>query len=372
MDRIQNRIIISVIAAFVAFSSFPKAFADQTNGETSSTARALGMGNAAINTERGGYSVFYNPANIAAKDTRVNVQLLNVQNEFSDGALAQLSSRNSANFLSLSSLSEGLIQNPNRYVAGRFSVYPNFTVRNFSLGMLYEVNQGAIYEPGTNSLRIRVRNRFAPTAALSFRLFGGIFRFGFSTQLLGVGEADRTISMPQTASARGDLSFKKYAYGGTGFVHTVGTTVTIPVRFLPSFSGVIRNLGVARFAGPSLVPFGEAGTPMEQAMRADAAFGLTMYMGRRIEFKPEFDFRDVTNRTKTGLLQRMSFGGELIFFDSLKFRAGVAHGYLSVGAGVQMSKGSVDFAAYGDELDNRLRSNKEQRYVLQYTWSFFR
>jgi len=345
------------------------ALADQFITQTAQSARAVGMGDAAINTERGPYSVFYNPANLAAKDTGVHIQLLNFQVESNGGLITQAGRGASTSFNNLSSLYEDLRTNPNTYVNGRVSVFPNITIRNLHLGILYEVNQGAEVQAHDLGLRVKARNRFAPTAALSFRVFNGIFRFGFSSQLLTIGDAD-TVILPPISS--GNLDFKRSINAGTGLVHTGGITLTLPVRFLPSFSGVYRNIGTAKFTRAPMVKFGDGRTIENKKPIIDLASSFTVYLAKRLETKWEIDFRDSTNRLKGNKMQHISFGTEWLFFDLLRLRGGVGHGYYSAGLGLHTPRAQMDLAWYSDELDNQFRSRRDQRVVLQYTWGIFK
>ena len=71
-------LFIFICAIFASLLFFSKnTFADRFDTSETQTVRSLGMGNAGINSERGGLSVFYNPANIAAKSTRPVLQLFN-------------------------------------------------------------------------------------------------------------------------------------------------------------------------------------------------------------------------------------------------------------------------------------------------------
>lgn len=367
MERAVKKISVALVALLAIFLSFPKAFADKFNTETAADARTLGMGNAGINLSRGAYGAFYNPANIASKETKTNIQAVNIQVDSSEGLLSQ-STAGMLGFQNLTSLYSSLKTTPNTYASGRYSVYPNVTIRNFSVGMLYEVNQGAMFRAYDRALRVKARDRFAPTAAFSTRLLGGIFRLGASAQLLTVGNADKVIAAPVPTA----LDYKNSITSGSGLVATGGITVTLPVTYLPSFSLVARNLGNTKFSGPPLISFGKAAGTEAQPMTFDWGTSMTFILARRLELKAALDYRDLSNRLMGGRFRHVFTGGELIAFDFLRFRAGLAHGYPSYGIGIDTPKASLDMAIYADELDDRLRGTKEQRYVLQYTWGLFK
>ncbi|MBI3556528.1 MAG: hypothetical protein HY074_09720 [Deltaproteobacteria bacterium] len=368
IESIFTKLLVATLVAIAIFLSFPKAFADKFNTETSEDARSLGMGNASINSGRGPYSVFYNPANIAARETGTHFQPLNLQFELSEGSLGQASGGNSLNFQSLSSLYSGLKNSPNTFAGGRYSLYPNVTLRNFSFGMLYEVNQGAILRSYDGALRVLARDRFSPTVALSERFASGIFRLGASVQLVTIGKADAVVPPPVPTA----VAFAPNVNSMSALVFTGGTTITIPVRFLPSFSLVGRNLGNAKYSSaPVLVKFGDGRTAFTDPMMFDWGSSMTFILARRLEMKLSLDYHDLTNKLDGGRFRHVFTGTELIAYDILKLRAGLAHGYPSFGVGINTRRASLDFTAYADEMDDRLRGAKEQRYVFQYTWELF-
>jgi hypothetical protein len=93
-------------------------------------------------------------------------------------------------------------------------------------------------------------------------------------------------------------------------------------------------------------------------------------MGKFVEWTGEFDYRDLLDKKDASKFRHMSFGAELTFFNFINLRAGFAHGYYSGGVGVGTRKAGFDFGYYTDELNDRLRSKPEVRYIMQYRWGF--
>ena len=363
--KIFNKGIVAFLAGLGVLLSFPDAFADRFNTETSSSAEFLGMGNAAISSGRGPYAMFYNPANLSSKETKTVIQPINMQLDANPGLLGQGLSVGS--FANLSSLYGSLKKTPDNYVSGRYSIYPNLTSRYFSFGLLYEKAQGAMVRSTDGALIVRARDRFAPSAATSLRLLSGILRFGLSLQLLTVGAADETYLVPVNTSS---LSYGSAIKSGMGISKNVGVTVTLPIRYLPSFSLVGRDLASTTYSSRGLLSFGSAGKPTAQPMTFDLAISGTMYLTRRIELKGEFDYKDVTLALGGTVLQRGFMGADLVFFDLIHLRGGLAHGYFTGGLGFDTRKSSLDIATYADEFGSALRGSADRRYVFQYTWGF--
>ncbi|MBI2607032.1 MAG: hypothetical protein HYW49_13240 [Deltaproteobacteria bacterium] len=356
-----------LILALVSLG-IPRAHADKFDTSATTTARALGMGNAVINTERGGMSVFHNPANIAAKDTGSVFQIVNFSLEANEGLVTQSQKGGSINFANLSTFYETMNGNKNNYAGGRYSLYPNLTIRNLSFGVLYERNRAAMVRETDGAFIVRAKDRFAPTAALSFRLFAGIFRIGIMAQYLTVGEADSTIAAPVDKS---QLDWNKVINSRGAITKTGGVTLTLPMRYLPSFSFVARDIGGTTFNKSPLVPSGTGRNVEPKKMTYDLATSFTVYLSSRIETRWEVDYRDVLNRNQGNRMRHIFAGTEMDMFNFLHFRAGYMHGWPAAGLGVGTAKANINFAWYSDEVEDRLRAFRDTRYVLQYTHSLF-
>ncbi len=366
MQRTVRVSFILFFGFFLGAIQSPMALADRFDTSETQTARALGMGNAGINNERGGLSVFYNPANIAAKSTRAVFQLFNFSLEGSQGLISQ-SARGSPNVTDLKESYVSLRGNPNNFSSGRVSLFPNITLRNLTLGVLYEQNRGAMVRETDGALYVKSRDRFVPMTALSFRMFSGIIRIGAMAEYLSVGDADRYILSPISYT---NMDWKMFTYAGAGISKTAGATFTIPLRYLPSFSFVARDIGGTKLSGSPIGVSGSAGRPENRKMTFDVSGAFTMYWGPRIESKWEVDYRDATNKLQGSRLQRIFAGTEFTLWDIVHLRGGYMHGFPTAGFGIGTSKSSLNLAWYSDEIEGRLRANRDQRFVLQWSSSF--
>ncbi len=333
--------------------------------EISSSTRGLAMGSTGINTERGAYSVFYNPGNLAAKENKMQIQALNFQLDTSEMLFGNMSRFRDFNFTSVESLAGASKKSASRWNGGRFSLYPNFTIRSFSLGMLYEVNQSAYTNASDQSTRVRVRNRFAPTAALAFRLLDGVIRIGASVHLLNVGEMDKTFSS-------GATDYKSSVQTGTGLSKNIGATLTLPIKFLPSFSAVFRDAGSTLFKKGLVSAFGSGELADNRGGTVDLGASATVYFGKNIETRWTADLRDATQRLGAVTTRKFNFGGEISIKRFLHLRGGYSAGHFSAGLGLNGRNGTLDFAVYTDETSNTSTSQQDTRFSIQYTWNLFK
>jgi len=340
------------------------AIADVITDSVPVSARTLGMGSTGVSLVEGSYSAFMNPANLATKRNKPKIELLNLQLDFNEGGINTIGS--TKNPTSLGSTYDWLKSNTGEWAGSRFSIYPNFSSRFVSFGILYESNFAAKYDladpniaNSTSTLTQKGFKRLMPTGSLSFRMMGGVLKFGYTLAVDYLGVANAVVAQPETK----DLSFTNGILEGVGIRHTVGTTLTLPVAHVPSFSAVVRDVGNTKYFGGSL--------NRTQKMSLDVGMGHLTYVGKAIDFRWGVDFRDVMNQTKTNRMRRIFSGAELKLFQAMSLRAGFGQGSLSAGFGVKLKRINVDFSWYSAEMGNRLRDDVDSRYVLQFTWSLF-
>lgn len=364
VQKLWKDLILNAIALMLIGVSYAYAVDHNTN-ETSS-AKALGMGNAGINTERGPVAVFYNPASLAVKDTRAVFQLFNFSIDADEMWLAQSQKGGSINTTNFSKFYETVKASKGDLEGVRFSAYPNLTVRNFSLGLLYETNRGLMVRNSDSKLLVRARDRFGPTAGLSFRMFGGIIRFGMMAQLLTVTEANDYISPPSPGSASWDKNIK----AGSGLAKSAGFTLSLPFRYLPSFSVVARDIGGTSFGGAPMVFTGN-GKPNARKATYDLGTSFVYYLGKSIETKFEADYRDTTRKLGGSPMQHVFAGGEIDFFNLFQLRGGYMNAYPTAGFGLGTKNAGINISWYSDNFEDGLRAAREQRYVVQFSKSLF-
>jgi hypothetical protein len=338
------------------------------NTSDSMSNHALGMGNAGINTERGPYAVFYNPANIAAKDTGSVIQFFNLSYEANEGQVVETSRSGVFHLNSFSKMYSLGQANRGNLIGQRFSIYPNITIRNLSLGLLYEQNRAMLVRED-DSVLIRARDRFGPTASLSFRLWGGILRFGFMAQALVLTEP-----LSSTGYVSGPLSSDKQTWksnirSGLGFSKNAGTTLSLPFRYLPSFSFVVRDIAGTSFTKSPII-FTGSDVPKPRKMSMDASVGWTLYLGNSLETKWAIDYRDITSTRGHGnRIEHIMTGMELSMNRLIHIRAGLFNAYPTAGFAIGNNINSLNFVWYSDNVEDRLRSFREQRFGFQFVKS---
>ncbi len=342
----------------------PVARADRVTDIVPLNARSQGMGQTGVNASNDSYAAFINPANLASKRNKPHFEIINAQIEGSENAGNALFSGRK-NPMSLGDVYPYLKSNKGEWAGYRYSIYPNFTSRFLSVGLLYDAKFAAKYDLAdpnivgdTDKVTHKGYRRVMPTASLSFRLFGGILRFGYTLGLEYLGVVNSVVTSPDTKQ----LSHSNGIYEGIAVRNTAGLTLTLPYAHLPSFSFVARDIGNARYHG--------GGLREVRKMTFDGGVSYSTYFSRWLEMMLTADYRDITNQLGTGSRMRRLFTGtEIRVGKAVSLRGGYAQGYPAAGLGFRMNRLKMDLSYYKDERGDRLRDDGDDTFALQITWS---
>jgi hypothetical protein len=252
-------------------------------------------------------------------------------------------------------------------VGYRYSIFPNFTSRFFTFGLLYESKFAAKYDLAdpnipndTTKITVHGYRRVMPNASLSFRMLGGVLRFGYSLGIEYLGVVNNTVSNPDNK----DLSYSAAMATGLAIRNTAGLTITAPIAHLPSLSLVARDIGNARYHG--------GGYRDVRKMSFDAGIGYSEYIGKWLEVLLTADYRDATNQIGVGSRMRRLFtGAEIRLGRTISLRGGYGQGYPSMGFGFKVNRVKLDLSYYREERGDRLRDDGDAMFAMQLTWSLF-
>lgn len=347
------------IMAFGAIVATPSARADRIANMIPTEARTLSMGNSGLCLLNDSYAIFYNPANLANKRVKPKFELINFQMDSTVVSINAVASK-MINASNLKSLYPYLKDNRGQWGGFGYSVYPNFTSRFFSFGLLYRESYGAQYVDADQNLGTSVTlkqnglREISPVGAVSFRLMGGVLKFGYSVKLQTLGIVDKSVSSPGTSS----LDWRSGMMTAVGLNMTGGMTLTLPFKHLPTVAVVARNIGSTNH-------------PQEKIpMNFDLGVAHTTYVGRSLHLRLALDHRDVTNRLKASRMRRLFAGAEVRLFNTLNLRGGYGQGYPSAGFSIGGKSARVEFSWSSEEMMDGLRTERNQKFTLHIIKSF--
>lgn len=359
----DGRILFLVLLAAIRVAN-----ADKVNAEWYSSARALGMGNAAIScAEDPASAMFYNPAALA-RNKKFNFELFTPHIEMGLGNF-KLNSESAkiSEQTKLDKADPALQKNPETATYFGASLYPNFYAQNFAFGVLIRHETSAYRRRVTNELLYRARFMVIPTMGFSMSMFNGMWKFGVAARVIQLTENDKITSNYT------DQGFFSAASEGAGLGLDGGWLWTFPLDFKPTIGVVVRNIGDTSFPGGTSMGIGESpiSSHDSEKQKYDLGFSIAPKIGKRSIYTIALDYRDVGNESNTLAGRKINFGMEAEFNHWFYLRGGARAGYWTAGLGFGGKNGTLDLGTYADELDpQKFREVEDRRVFLRYGGRF--
>lgn len=334
---------------------------DIVPGSRYTSARAAAMGDAALSLgDDGASGLFVNPA-LLARVGGPQVEGLNLS-FYANAASAGMMSYDFYKMASLSSYLPALQSHPGEYAGAGFSLAPTAYMKGFAFGVLMNTQLGAVVQDD-GSVRYRSLYQFIPSVGTGIRLAGGIVRIGYSLQW--VNQASGDITVPQSADP---LGYNQGLGQGAALSHNVGFSLTLPIRLLPSFNLVARNILDATFREFTLLPLARntSGVPPSERTTYDASFSIQPKVRGGHHMNLMVVYRDLSNVSQVSYLGRLAAGAEINVRDRFYLRGGWGSGYPSAGLGLKQNRSEFSLSWFSEELGAGYHSLRDVRYLLQY------
>lgn len=274
----------------------------------------------------------------------------------------------SIGIISLPSYKDTLLQNPKSFPGVGAQYVFAFGTRGLGFGVMARTDTAASYDDDAGTIRYRSNYQLIPAVGGGLRLASGVLRLGYSLQW--VNQASGDVTVPQDDP---NLGFRNGIAQGSGLSNTMAASLTIPSDYLPQFDVVARNVFNLKFGGFSLLPIAnnKNGIPPEELMTFDGSFMISPKLGDGMTVRLMIVYKDFLNRYDNKVISRLSIGGEFDFRNEFFIRLGVGGGYPSAGIGFRRKTAEFGFAWYSVERGADFRSEREQRYLLQYQFRAF-
>lgn len=344
-------------------------FEDAVFPEFVTSARALGMGNAYMGKVDDGWAAFYNPAGLGTV-RGLQFHLANMHLELNNGFLDVTSDGaftdtigNYTKAFDVIELRNLHAQNPGHISHARLQLFPNITFRGLTLGYMYAQQNRARLRSSTDNYEIAERLDSGPVFALSMSLFGGIVKFGGSAVYLTRRQIQKDFAPTDIVEINNSQDVRK----GSMTHLTASTRITLPYKFLPTFSAVLRNSSQTSFDSPQF-----AGTPDDIPQTVDYSLSITPYLGRTLRMHFEVGVKDVGDRYENVSTQRKTIAGvEFDYLRKMFVRFGFGDGWGTAGVGVRNDSFTFDLTSYAIEAsDNGYREEEDRRFALSFSSGF--
>lgn len=356
--------IVSVL--FIFFMPFKVSALDFEDGvfpELVTSARALAMGNAFVAKVDDASAVFYNPAGLGTV-RYPHLHLSNFGFETNKGAIDAVSGDRAADIFgnlpqmySVDGMRKVLLKKPGTLAHSRLHALPNFTLRYFSIGYMLAKRTRGIVTDTLSATGYEFADRFdhGPFAAINLSLFGGVFKAGASSVLLNRKELIAT-GDANVATGVSNSSYKT----GSAVITTVGSKLTLPITFLPTFAITMHNAFDKKFSSAN------AGSPTKIPRNYDVGFSITPQIGTSTRIHLEVNYKDLNGAyPNIATARKILFGAELDFSRVYFFRLGYGDGFGSAGLGIKSRKLEFDLTTYAvDTTTASFRGREDRRFAI--------
>ena len=358
----KNALSSFLFILLISFKASAIDFEDGVFPEFVTSARALAMGNAFVSKVDDASAVFYNPAGLGTV-RYPHLHLSNFEIETNKGAIDAVSGNSPTNIVSnlpqmysLDGMRKVLLKKPNAIANTRLQALPKFTSRYFSIGYMVAKRSRAVVTNTASATGFEYADRFdhGPYAAFNLSLFGGVFKAGASAVILNRKELMAT-GNPNTAIASGS-NYKT----GMAVMTTLGSKLTLPLTFLPTFAMSVHNALDKSFSKSY------AGSPAKIPRSYDVGFSITPQVGTSSRIHLEINYKDLGGAyTTVASTRKILFGAELDFSRVFFFRIGYGDGFGSAGLGIKSRKLEFDLTTYAvDTTTASFRGQEDRRFAL--------
>lgn len=341
---------------FSSFSWAQEFIEDYTN------ARSLGMGGVKIGITSDETSLYRNPANLGSIrgsfGSAFDPEIEGDANFFSNITIDK-----ATQITDLKTVANLLNNQPNKRYHGRLQLSPSYTVRNIGFGIIYRNELNALASGTGTTMDTKYYNDFGAVVGANQSFFGGVLKIGGS--LKAYNRIEVVSSTLSTSSTTYEL--KDVGAEGSAISYTGALQLQAPVKFIPTLSVVVNDIGDTYFNRKDGVRARTASQPTMIKQSVDAAVSLFPIHSANFRSVFSLEYRDITNsRNDDETAKRIHFGTELNFRDVLFVRLGYNQKYFTAGLEMSSQFFSWQISSYGEEVGTLNAPKEDRRYVTRF------
>jgi hypothetical protein len=311
-------------------------------------------------------AVYYNPASVAKKGKPLT-KIFDLELQGSQAMFTILPALGQ-----LQGITTIVANNPGSVHSLGLGYYPQFMVKNFSVGGIVRSYTEAFVDAETGDLDLFAYTDLALSTHMGAALFGGILKIGAGAKVINRAEMDRRI--PAAEVAAGGLSFGSEWKEGLGYGFDAGLLVQLPFSALPAWGVSVQDIGNTTLLERRVIFTGASGTPGSPnpiRQRINTGFSLNLKHAPGIKSGLSIDVKDLV-RISENYQERINAGWELSFKSSIFFRVGVNQGaYWTAGVGLNLAGVILEGGSYGENLFWGTGTRRDDRkFVGRYALTF--
>ncbi|MES2965689.1 MAG: hypothetical protein V4760_17540 [Bdellovibrionota bacterium] len=263
-------------------------------------------------------------------------------------------------------LLDQLNQNKAKPWHSKLQFFPSFVAPNFGIGLHGKYQYDAEVDATGTNYTLDYVNDYALAMGFCLRFFGGIMKIG--TTVRAVDRTEFHGVLPATSTG---LEVKNIASEGLGLASDVGLTLTAPIAWLPSLSGVVRDAGNTSYTLSRGMFHSTATRPVDTLQTIDAGFAIAPILSNNNRMTITAEMHDVTNvRQATTTNRNIHAGMEFNFHDFFFLRAGMNQGFYTAGIELASTKFQLQATTYGEDIGTDTVPREDRRFIGKFSIRF--
>jgi hypothetical protein len=351
----------TIVCLFLLFTTHPASALDELF-ETYNAAQALAMGNA-FSADASGYSaLFYNPAGLAKNPAKTwEVTPLALDGTSGTPLFGSfLANRD----LGMRALLANTQTHPGSYHFLKGTVVPSVARRGFALALIASSDFAALSDGTQADVRAGTDLGFAVGAATNF-----------ASNMIKIGITAKALLRNQLKGVYGhaglgtDAEILALMKEGVGFGADLGTSLTLPLTWLPTLAVVWKDMGNTRFLPMTFLNPSNTGAPDFIPQTFNLAFSAHPAIGRKERLTFSAEFRHL-ERNDLSYQQRLHFGLQYVARKSLFLWLGMNQFFPTAGVALRVSGGDFEFGTYAQDVGSGGTLLADRRFFFRYTIGF--
>lgn len=257
------------------------------------------------------------------------------------------------------------------YYHAKLQAFPSFVATNFGMGVLAKYQIDAKVTLATNEYELDYYNDVALVLGFNFRLWEGRIKLGVNTRIINRIEILRD-DIPSNST---NLTVGTLASEGIGVATDAGLILTAPWVWLPTISGVVRDIGNTTYGLKDGLFTSAIVDPTKTTQTVDAAIAFFPITDKRSRMSFTAEYRDVlTAGDEFDQMRRVHAGWEYNFGDTFFIRAGMNQRYWTAGLELAVFNYQLQVASYGEDIGDATATTvtniEDRRYLVKFALRF--
>jgi hypothetical protein len=265
----------------------------------------------------------------------------------------------------LDQVKETLDYSRDTYYHVRASLFPSFVVKNFGIGIRGSRVLDAQMNTAGTSMYTFYQEDVSAHMGFNLRFFDGRIKMGV------VGKAISRIEINSNLDPANKLEVSNLASEGVGFGMDAGLILTAPIVWLPTISGVIRDIGDTPFTGGSGLRMQSSTRPETIKQDIDVAFALFPIHSNksRSQFTLQWDkLRESSEATDKTRYYHVGY--EFNYADILFLRMGMNQRYYTAGVELAGERTQIQLGTYGEDVGVDGSPVEDRRWMFKFAFRF--